>query len=139
MSEKKPLTEIVDDLIEVWHDAPDDVMGPKSEGERHVELHHFLGMSWDEYANWMGPRSDGFPARLEPYVRAQHARWVAVPDRTAALRDVETLLAGATNTFWGGDGLELLIDGQWRAAPALAALIVDRVLGAEQDGGAASS
>lgn len=31
----------VDDLIDQWH-----------EGDDGVELHEFLGMTWDEYKNW---------------------------------------------------------------------------------------
>lgn len=40
--------ELLDDLVEEWHTRDDDPG---------VELHEYLGMSWDEYARWVEGRT----------------------------------------------------------------------------------
>jgi hypothetical protein len=38
----------VEDHVDAWHDAPE---GSPAAG---LELHEYLGMSWDEYRLWSG-------------------------------------------------------------------------------------
>lgn len=55
----KTITEIneeFDELVDAWHNAPEDG----------ISLHTFLGMSWEEYAEWLQD-PDMVPERfLEP-------------------------------------------------------------------------
>ncbi|AER47909.1 hypothetical protein PBI_LUCKY2013_59 [Mycobacterium phage Lucky2013] len=48
----------LDDLIDRWHDSPDDELPP---------LHTFLGMTWAEYTAWTADPS-AIPARFLGYV-----------------------------------------------------------------------
>lgn len=40
---KEQINEKLDDLIDEWHEAPEDG----------VSLHEYLGMTWEEYAIWV--------------------------------------------------------------------------------------
>lgn len=45
--EGKALPEDADDFIDMWHDSAPDSAASQ------LQLHDFLGMSWDEYALWI--------------------------------------------------------------------------------------
>lgn len=65
------LMEKIDDFVNEWH-----------EGKSDIELHNFLGMTWEEYSLWVAD-----PAIL-PFIVIAHK---ANCDLRAILEDLETL------------------------------------------------
>lgn len=69
----------LDRLIEVWHD---EVLRDRA---AEMELHEFLGVTWEEYAAWVEERADLHP-----------------PDRSDGLREaLETLSDAVSEARWG--------------------------------------
>jgi hypothetical protein len=68
----------IEDYIEAWHDAPDDSV------EASLQVHEFLGMTWEEYRLW-GEQ----PASLRFVIAARRANQPV----TAVLK--QTKMAGA--------------------------------------------